>query len=487
MNFATILHQIASRPELADHYLTDGLLTCHYPDIPGLLTTLDNYLSSQGVSPDECIALECINSVPGALSILLMLYRRQGFVLLPPSEKGEELSQLKPIPGFCSRRIRVLPVSGDAVERWQNDPACYLTVDNHAPSGTDPLLPPDDIRGRLFLRTSGSMGTAKLVVHSHEGLLGNADNVRRKYGFSPEDRATIPVPIFHMYGMGAELLPALLAGASIDLQQNTNLLKYLDRERRFKPTIAFVTPNLVEMLLQGKRTPTPYRVMVVSGQRFPQDLFRAFDPLCGGRLVNQYGSSEMGAIAACEPDDPFELRLSSIGRPMPDVHLKLENIEEGIGELYCHHPYAYLGYMSEEGAWISRASEWHRTGDIGRPLDNGLIEVLGRADDSVNRSGYLILLADVERLMATLPGIARVTVLATREVQRIHGQQIVAFCQPTADAVPDVESIRQAALQIMPRHAIPDQIHLLNELPLLPSGKIDRQTLLLFAGSNHHV
>ncbi len=482
MFFSDILDRIAANPALSDHYLTDGQITCQYPDIPRLLDILNQYLSNLNVSASDCIALECNTSVPGALSLLLMLQRQQGFVLLPPSEKGEETSQLKPIPHFCTRRIRVLPVAREHLAHWRDDPSLYLAVEDCVPRNNETLLPVEETRGRLFLRTSGSMGAAKLVVHSHEGLLNNADNVRRKYGFTADDRATIPVPIFHMYGMGAEFLPAVLAGASIDLQQNTNLLKYLDRERRFKPTIAFVTPNLVEMLLQGKRTSTTYKIMVVSGQRFRDDLFRAFDPLCGGRLVNQYGSSEMGAIAACNPDDSFDLRLSTIGTPMPGVELRMETRNSEIAELYCRHPYGYLGYMNEDGIWINQANEWHRTGDIGRRLGNGFIEVLGRADDSLNRSGYLILLADIERLVGTIPGIAAVTVLATQQLERIQGQQIVAFCQPEPGISLDIEWIRRAILQIMPRHAVPDQIHLLDSLPLLPSGKIDRQTLLALTG-----
>lgn len=482
MQFTSIINQLNLRQDLSDHYLTDGLSTCHYPDIPRLLDLLNVYLDEQQVTHDDCIALECNNTMPGALSILLMLYRGQGFVLLPPSENREEVSSLKPIPRFCTWRLRILPIPKDQASDWMNDPARYLSLEPCGPAENTHRLAAGEIRERLFLRTSGSMGAAKLVVHTHERLLGNAENVRLKYGFSADDRATIPVPIFHMYGMGAEFLPAFLAGASMDLQENTNLLKYLDRERRFKPTIAFITPNLCEMLLQGKRTPTHYKIMVVSGQRFREDLFHAFDPLCGGRLVNQYGSSEMGATAACTPDDTFELRLSTIGTPMPGVELRLEQVSDGVGKLFCRHPFGYLGYMDENGTWLKKSDEWHDTGDIGRMDDKGFIEVLGRADDSINRSGYLVLLADIERQISAINGIAMVTVLATRKIERIQGQQIVAFCQLQAGVLLDVKGLRSSMDQAMPRYAVPDQIHIVDELPLLPSGKIDRQALLKSIG-----
>jgi acyl-coenzyme A synthetase/AMP-(fatty) acid ligase len=120
--------------------------------------------------------------------------------------------------------------------------------------------------------------------------MGNAANCVRKYEFRAGSRCVIPVPIAHMYGFGAEFLPAIQVGASIDLQDKTNVLKYLDREKRFQPTIAFVTPAICEMLLKGYKTArTNYEVIVTSGQRISEETFAAFDRMIGGRLINQYG------------------------------------------------------------------------------------------------------------------------------------------------------------------------------------------------------
>jgi acyl-CoA synthetase (AMP-forming)/AMP-acid ligase II len=138
---------------------------------------------------------------------------------------------------------------------------CFLRLESN-PDYNGKLATPE----KLYLRTSGSMGASKIVVHTHEKLLGNAHNCVEKYGFAPESRAVIPVPLAHMYGFGAEFLPAIMAGAAIDLQDRMNLLKYLDRERRFQPTIAFATPAICDMLLKGYKTPrTTYAAFVTSG------------------------------------------------------------------------------------------------------------------------------------------------------------------------------------------------------------------------------
>lgn len=452
----------------SDNSLSDGLLTCPYAELPKLLAILENYLIAQGITVEDCLAIECNNSVPSALLLILLLKRQQGFMLLPPSENKGEVSILKPIPQFCQYRLVINAVKkADAAQVLEN-PAQFLTIES---CNVDKAL--IETQGKLFLRTSGSMGNAKIVVHSQEYVLGSAKNVIEKYGFTAEDRFAIPVPIFHLYGFGAEFLPAVLLGAAIDLQENTNLLKYLDRERRFNPNVAFVTPNLCEMLLHGRKNPRSYKTIVVSGQRISEELFRAFDPLCGNSLINQYGSSEMGPISACTVNDSLEIRVKTIGQPMNGVALRIEED----GDLYCQHPFSFAGYMDEAGNWLNLAQEWHRTGDMANRNEHGEIAVIGRADNSLNRSGYLVLLADVERMMEQLDYLAQVAVVATK-AEDIQGQKLRAFCvlAPNSQAI-EVEKIHQDCKSILPKYAVPDEIIILEKFPLLPSGKTDQQAL----------
>jgi acyl-coenzyme A synthetase/AMP-(fatty) acid ligase len=127
-------------------------------------------------------------------------------------------------------------------------------------------------------------------------------------------------------------------------------------------------------------------ILLSSGQRIKEDLFRRFDQSVGACLINQYGSSEMGAIAACTPDNPIELRVAMLGKPMDGVSLKVEEVQ----------PDAEL-------------------------------EVIGRADNSINRSGYLVLLTDIEKTLEKLPTVKQVVVV-TMEKENMQGQQLAAFC-----------------------------------------------------------
>jgi acyl-coenzyme A synthetase/AMP-(fatty) acid ligase len=473
MTFGNVLEQIAASTDASKNTLTDGQLSCSYGELPDLTRKIDQHLTEQGIDTSVCLAAECINSVPGALLLLTLLQRGNSFALVP-SVDGQSL--LKPPPSFCSYRLTVLPL--ETREAAESFPMSVFRIE------ANPLYNGKAAgAGKLYLRTSGSMGASKIVVHSHEKLLGNARNVAEKYKFTASSRAVIPVPIAHMYGFGAEFLPAVLSGAAIDLQEKTNVLKYLEREKRFQPTIAFATPAVCEMLLKGYKAPrTHYDVFVTSGQRIGNELFRAFDACVGGRLVNQYGSTEMGATAACDPGDDLEDRIASIGKPMGGVQLRLMQQEAGAADgawhLYCQHPYGFEGYLDDNGDWIQQMApdHWYRTGDLAVTRQDGSIVVVWRADASVNRSGYLVLLSDIELMMQTLRSVAEVAVVLGKGHGR-QGQRIAAFCVPQPGSLLSGAQVRELCFEVLPHYAIPDEVRVIDMLPLLPSGKADRQAL----------
>lgn len=444
--------------------ISDGVVAVGYSELASTLPSILQFLIACGVQATSCIAVETPNCVAGALLTLALLKNGISFVLFPPLPDAD----LKPVPRFCDFRVRVSAESPGA------EPTGALQLDRNVHH--DRALPQT---GKLFLRTSGSMGASKIAVHSHAGLMGNAMNVVRKYGFGPDSRASIPVPIAHMYGFGAVFLAAILSGAAVDLQDKTNLLKYLDRERKFQPDIVFATPAICQMLMAGyKSVRTNYKVFVTSGQRISEELFRSFDPLVNGKLVNQYGSTEMGAIAACNPSDPIDLRAAAIGQPLSGVELRVEPADSPEPQdLFCLHPYGFEGYVDEDGVWLKqhRKEDWYRTGDLALSREDGSIIVTGRSDAAVNRRGYLVQLSDVERRMETLDVLSTVAVVAGKE-ERQEGR-IAAFCVLKPGAGIDGLQLRERCFDLMPAYAIPDEVHLLTSLPLLPTGKIDRQKL----------
>jgi len=499
MSFATLLEATVRSSASQDNILTDGQFTLTYAALPQLLAEIADYFGRQAGGRGGCLAVECPNTVPGALTLLYLLQQEVSFVLLPPSEQGEQASSWKPIPLFCQSRLVVKRAPAVTAAEWLHTPENFLLLEPNRAQQQQAVAPVLHMPGYLFLRTSGSMGGAKLVAHRQAKLLANARNCVEHYHFTSADRAVIPVPIAHMYGLGAEFLPAVLAGAALDLQDKTNLLRYLEREKHFQPTIAFVTPTICEMLLKGFRRPrTSYRVIVSSGQRISETLFRAFDERVNGCLVNQYGSSEMGAIAACVPSAAQDQKATTIGQPMPGVRLMIEGrnnhpvtapeiapeiAEEGTGELFCLHPYGFAGYVDEEGKWLHQPQPdaWYPTGDLAKRLPDNFIQMVGRAGNSINRRGYLVQLAEIEQQMEKIPAVEQVVVVraaASTDSKANEDEQMVAICVVNPGETATPAQLRQRCFDLLPAYAIPDAVLIVETLPLLPSGKVDRQALI---------
>ncbi|MFM8444544.1 MAG: AMP-binding protein [Methylococcus sp.] len=478
MSFVGLIDQVAAAAT-ATQVMTDGSFACPYPSLPGLLDAVDRQLGREGLEAEDIPAVVGTNILPGALTLLACLARGRSFFLLPGPVP------VSGVPHFCRKVLHVEPAVTDAGSARFAEPEQWLRVrENPDFSG----IPCDiaGVRGKLLLRTSGSMGAGKIVVHDHVRLLRNALNCRERFDLDAGDRVTLPVPIFHMYGLGAGFLPALAAGASVNLDANSNILRYLESERRFQPTVAFLNPTLCDMLLRGHRRGRAYRRVVTSTQRIDEPTFRAFDARFGG-LVNLYGSSEMGAIAACRGEESLDRRAVLLGEPMAGVELRLgePGTEPSAAvEIFCRHLTGFEGYLDDLGHWLRRIhpGEWYGTGDLATTNGAGDLVVQGRTNNSVNRNGHLVLLGDIEKAMEGLGAIAQAVVVAT-EAPGCHGRgaRLTAFCAPRRATPLNAAEVRAACFDLLPRHAIPDDVIIVDQWPLLPSGKVDRQRLMTLA------
>ena len=465
MDFKSRIDYLITAPDCRHHQIEDGTHHFCYQDLPQLWQYLDTKFSDLSFNQQTCFSFECDNSVSSALTLLYLLYHGHGFVLLPPSGDLKKEPDFKPsIPQFCQYHLDTdkTAFSGN-----------FLAITENAKwqQGQHALT---NFSKKLYLRTSGSMGNAKVVVHAHQHLYGNVNNCIQRFQLVASDRVLIPIPIFHMYGLGAGFLPTVMAGANCSLQQNTNILTYIGRERQFKPNCIFITPTLVDMLVKIRRDARTYKLVVTAGDRINPDIFQSFVDKYGS-LVNLYGSSEMGAIATSVRDKPL-LKL------MPQVQMHLQDKIKDKGKLLCQHPFGFERYINEFGEPLSTSIDVNQydTGDLGQLYENDYINVLGRSGNSINRNGFLVLFSDIETKMETLTAVNKVVVIASQQQTKI-GQQLTAFCILPAKSDEEAGSIREQCFTCLPKYAIPDKITVLKNFPTLPNGKIDRQHLIKIA------
>jgi acyl-CoA synthetase (AMP-forming)/AMP-acid ligase II len=442
-----------------DNVLTDGHLTCQYRDIPRLFAQLQDFFLQKGISAQQGVVLECENSLPSALVLLFLFEYGYCFLLSKP----ENSSQTP--PAMCGYQLKINPISLNPDE--------FLTVI----AQTEQTSQPVDVEPKFYLRTSGSTGVPKIIVHTHAKMRGNAVMCVQRLGLTAQNRIALTVPISHLFGLGAGFLPAISVGASIDLQKSANIIRYLQREKEFNPNTVLMTPIFCETLLKGRKSPRPYQLTVVAGDRLREGVFSQYEALFGC-LVQLYGSTEMGAIAAGNPQDSSELRSLAIGLPMTDVQIRIDPPADDVsehhkdsGEICCNRQYSFIECWDNQAQPLDLAQikpdGWFATRDLGRILPNGYIEVLGRCDHSIKRDGLLVLFADVEAALQSI--IAR--------GESLRGKGLWAYCVVNDNTI-DNATIRSRCFDLLPKRAVPDYVIILEALPLLSNGKIDRQSLL---------
>ncbi|MCP4702037.1 MAG: long-chain fatty acid--CoA ligase [Gammaproteobacteria bacterium] len=465
----------AEERQIAGNILTDGLFSIPYRRIPACFEQFSRLFAENGIEPGGGFIVEAENTLPAALTLLYLLENACSVLPVPGGGlNGEGL------PVFCRYALIARTLDKDDPEAL--NPARFLRIRKNPDweAGGSIHSPP-----KLMMRTSGSTGTPKMAVHTHACLHGNALNCVHRFGLCHADRVAIPAPIYHMYGLGAAFLPGVMSGATMDIQKSANLLKFIQRESAFDPNVAFMTPSFCNTLLKARKSKRPYRLSVTAGDRFRADSFERYEAAFGP-LVQLYGSTELGAIAAADPDLPLEVRRRTTGLPMPDVEFRLQAQAGEEGELWCKRTYGFEGYVNLRGdpvvlAAADYADGWFRTKDIAKLDPQGYLEILGRSDHSVNRDGLLLFFAELEKTIETMEQVEAVAVVAGGETER--GKELIACCVVAKDSGLSAEAVRAHCFDKLPRRAVPDEVRILDSLPHLPNGKVDRLKLTTILAS----
>lgn len=477
-----LLHWLSTEAGVRDRALSDGARTVTYARSEALLEEIDRHLERSGVATEYPIALECSQSVSGALMLLYALSRQYDVVLLPDlGSRAKEQGLPRFIPSFCQYVVSTsVAAEPSTAFSPQDDIHCARNDGFSADPVVASFVGPD-----VYLRTSGTTGRPKLARMSHQKWLNNAAACVDRWALTADDRFSVPVPIFHSYGFGAAFLPGLLAGAAMDLLAQGNLAVYVDRETRVQPNVAFLTPSMCDMFLARRRSPRIYRVVVTAGDRVKPETVADFEPRFGP-LLNLYGSAEMGAVSAPSPSDRCERRIGTAGYPLAGIELRTREAEsghegsiaEGAGVVQCRQANGFSGYLIEDDRWRFEPAgeEWFEMLDLARIRADGYMEILGRSALSVKRDGLLVIFADVEAALERVAGVQRAAVVVSGESRR--GSRLIGICQVDhTQAAPLPDTVRQHCRTLLPIYAVPDEVVTIDTLPQLPSGKIDRRAL----------
>ena len=342
-----------------------------------------------------------------------------------------------------------------------------------------------------LLYTSGSTGRPKGVVQNDGNVLHFISAYSNALHISQDDRLTL----FASYGLDAavmDIFAAVLGGACLvisDFRERglAELFEWVDQQG---VTIWHSTPTVFRAALQSSNAPVSKKVrLVVLGGEEARDidlhLFKSrFDSQCV--FVNGFGPTESTVTTQYFADQTSTLAGSRvpIGSPVVDTEVFLATPEgtraELTGEMVVRSPYVAIGYWRDEEqtqrAFDTDTSTPHlrlyRTGDLARWRADGLLEFLGRADRQIKIQGFRVEPGEIEAVLQRLPDVREAAVLPTDGGR--NDTRLVAYV--SGDNL-TVSSLRTQLKRLLPDYMIPTSFVVLQRLPLLPNGKLDRGSL----------
>jgi acyl-CoA synthetase len=321
--------------------------------------------------------------------------------------------------------------------------------------------------------TSGTTRDPKGVVHSHRTI--GCETRQLDYFFPTGGPPQITgAPVGHFIGMlNAFLVPLLRLRAVnlIDVWDPGEVLRMMRDEGL--GVAGGATYFLTSLLDHPDLTDEHLALMPfagLGGSTVPVAVMERLARL-GIRGFRSYGSTEHPSITACLIDDPEDKRLTTDGRALPGVELRLGDD----GEIVSRGPDCCVGYTDPDlTASAFDADGWYRTGDVGVLDDEGYLTITDRVSDIIIRGGENISAQEIEELMLGVEGVAEVGVVAAPD-ERLGERAAAVIRLRPGTAMPSLADVRaHLASAGLARQKWPESLHVVDEFPRTPSGKVQK-------------
>lgn len=368
---------------------------------------------------------------------------------------------------------------------WDDLVALGETVEPEDLYRRQALIDPDDVINIQY--TSGTTGFPKGVMLTHNNLVGNAISIGSCMNFGPLDRLCIPVPFFHCFGCVLSTLTCVATGAAMVPVTSFNPWKVMEAVERERCTALHGVPTMfiteLEVLEKQNFDVSSLRTGIMAGAPCPIEVMRQVVDRMGMReIVITYGQTEAApGITMTRTDDPIELRVATVGRPLDNVEVKVvdpntgEDMPRGSQGEICARGYNVMkGYykMPEATAAAIDSAGWLHTGDLGIMDEHGYCRITGRLKDMIIRGGENIYPREIEEFLHTNSKIKDVQVLGVPSEK--YGEEVMAFIQMKEGKTSSEEEIKEFCAGRIARYKIPRYVHFVFDYPTTANGKVQK-------------
>jgi len=333
----------------------------------------------------------------------------------------------------------------------------------------------------LLVYTSGTTGQPKGAMHTAAGLCANAAAAIAAQGFTSQTRVLSTLPLFHVGGLCIQTLPALAAGAKVSLLPRFEPGGWFDAVEQWRPSTTLLVPAVMKALIDHPRWAgadlSSLQFVNSGSQIVPLALIHAFHAR-GVPVAQVYGATETGPVSIVLRPDEALAHPGMAGRPALGVQVRLGTD----GEILLKAPNLMRGYhRSTEPAFD--AEGWFHTGDLARLHGNGLYEVVGRSKDLIISGGENIHPAEIEQLVAAMPGVAACAVVGVADARwgEVPVLAVVRSSGPAGQAL-QTQGVLDALAPQLARFKWPARVVFVQALPTTALGKVARGELRMLLG-----
>jgi acyl-CoA synthetase (AMP-forming)/AMP-acid ligase II len=449
--------------------------------------TVSRALIASGIEPGDRVALWAPNSARWVLAALGIL--GAGATLVPINTRftGAEAADIitrsdaKGLivtgPFLGTDRLASLPASALPpfvlpLPHWDAflDRASETAAE--AASERASAVRPDDLSDILF--TSGTTGISKGVMSAHRQSLGVARAWAGIGGVGVHDRYLVINPFFNSFGLKAGLLACLASGATIVPQAVFDVPRALELIEHEHITVLPGPPTLYIGLLDhpGRigHAIGSLRLAVTGAATVPPALIERIRAELGiSTVLTAYGLTEAVVATMCRPGDDTRTVAFTSGRAAAGFEVR---IAEKDGEVLLRGPNVMLGYLDDPAATAAAIDPdgWLHTGDVGTLDENGNLTITDRIKDMYICGGFNVYPAEVERVLAGLPGVAEVAVVGVPDERLGEVGRAYVVARPGHDPAPD--AVIAWCRERLAGYKTPRSVEIRAELPHNASGKV---------------
>jgi acyl-CoA synthetase (AMP-forming)/AMP-acid ligase II len=334
--------------------------------------------------------------------------------------------------------------------------------------------------------TSGTTGFPKGAVTTHANFLSNCESCRRILNLGGTDeppRTLISVPLFHVTGCNSQLLfAAYMAGTSVIMPQ-FEVSAFLQAIGAERIDVLTTVPAIYWLAISHEQfTQTDVsavRALSYGGAPIaPELVSRIMKAFPAARVGNGFGLTETSSVTSYLPHEYAAGHADSVGFPVPVCDVRLETLGgRDVGELLVRGPNVVPGYWNNPDATAATfTGGWLHTGDLARIDAEGLIYIVDRAKDMINRGGENVYCVEVENALAGAPGVYEAAVVGVPD--EVMGEKVGAVLVPVPGTTIDVDAVLAYLRDRIAGFKVPQYVAVRADvLPRNPGGKLLKQRL----------